>query len=217
MKEKDQILENLNTRWLNLWGRLGAFGEIKEAFTLLTTRYKEPHRFYHTLKHVEDCLNKFDEVKDFVVDKEALELAIWYHDAVYVPGAKDNEEQSANLAIKDIKSMSLPDELGLRVAKLIMVTKHSTIPSDFDAEVLVDIDLSILGEKEEKFDGYEKQIRKEYAVVPDKGFREGRLRLLKSFLDRKNLYTTQFFYQKYEVVARQNIARSILNLNGKDS
>ena len=215
MKEKGEALDNLNKRWLNLWERAQAAGNAQEVFKELTARYREPHRFYHTLAHLEDCLSKFEEVNHLVLEKEAVEFAIWFHDAVYVPGAKDNEEQSAALAKEALKNALLPEVLGRRVASLILATKHSFDPKDFDTQILVDIDLSILGETKEKFDQYEAQIRQEYVSLSDEVFRQGRLRILKTFLERSNLYSTQFFHQKYEVQARRNIAESILNLNAK--
>ena len=56
--------------------------------------------------------------------------------------------------------------LGERVADLILATKHAAVPTDADARLVVDIDLSILGSAEERFDRYERDVRREYRWVP---------------------------------------------------
>ena len=93
-----------------------------------------------------------------------------------------------------------------------MATKHSESPTDPDVQLLVDIDLSILGQSEEKFDEYELQVRKEYEWVSEGAFVTGRSAILKSFLNRPTIYSTQFFRNKYEAQARRNIDRSLSRL-----
>lgn len=96
-----------------------------------------------------------------------------------------------------------------------MATKHTTIPIDPDIQFLVDIDLSSFGQSESKFDKNGQQIRKEYDWVPEDAFVAGRSAILKSFLDRPNIYATQFFRNKYETQARRNIARSLAQLSNR--
>ncbi len=116
------------------------------------------------------------------------------------------------LAVEMVRNASLPDNLGQSVANLIIATKHSATLTDSDVQLLIDIDLSILGQSEERFDEYERQVRKEYEWVPEDQFVAGRSAILKSFLDRSNIYSTQFFRNKYEMQARTNIARSLARL-----
>jgi len=198
--------------WMGLWQRLGAQGNLHEAYNDLVKRYAEPHRAYHTLEHIEHCLNELDQVRRLAINPDAIELALWYHDAIYDTKAKDNEERSAAFAAKVIKNALLPDNLGQTIATLIMATKHTVASADPDAQLLVDIDLSILGQSEDKFDEYERQIRKEYGWVADDMFVAGRSAILKSFLDRPTIYSMRFFRSKYEAQARLNIARSLARL-----
>lgn len=86
---------------------------------------------------------------------DAVEFAFWYHDVVYDTKTKDSEERNAVFAIEVVKNASLPDDFGQLVASLIMATKHSAALIDFDVRLLIDIDLSILGQSEDKFDEYE--------------------------------------------------------------
>ncbi|MDB6112607.1 MAG: hypothetical protein JWR69_4357 [Pedosphaera sp.] len=193
---------------------MNASGDPFPACAELLGRYAEPHRAYHDFKHIQDCLGEFGAASHLAADKEAIEMAIWYHDAVYDSRAKDNEEQSADLAEKAGKTAGLPSMFLARVRELILATKHVTPPEDMDAALLVDVDLSILGQSAGKFDEYENQIRREYAWVENEAFRAGRSTILKSFLQRPSIYWTEFFREKYEKSARENLARSIARLQG---
>ena len=199
-------------RWTALWKRLGARGDASTVYNDLTTRYSEPHRAYHTLEHIGHCLDEFEQVRQLATNPDAVELALWYHDAIYDTKTKNSEERSATLAVEVARNASLPDNLGQSVANLITATKHTSAPTDPDVQLLVDIDLSILGQSEEKFDEYELQVRKEYEWVPKDAFVVGRSTILKSFLDRPTIYSTEFFRNKYETQARRNIARSLARL-----
>ena len=199
-------------RWRALWQRLGAQGDASMVYNDLVTRYSEPHRAYHTLEHIGHCLDEFEQVRHFATNPDAVELGLWYHDAIYDTKAKDSEERSAALAVEVVRSASLSDNLGQSVANLITATKHTSVPTDPDVQLFVDVDLSILGQSGDKFDEYERQVRKEYEWVAEDAFVAGRSAILKSFLDRQNIYSTQFFRNKYETQARQNIARSLARL-----
>jgi len=199
-------------RWTALWKRLGARGDASTVYNDLATRYSEPHRAYHTLEHIGHCLDEFEQVRHLATNPEAVELALWYHDAIYDTKTKDSEEQSATFAIEVARNASLPDNFGQSVANLITATKHTSAPTDPDVQLLVDVDLSILGQSEDKFDEYERQVRKEYEWVAENAFVAGRSTILKSFLDRSTIYSTQFFRDKYESQARANIAKSLARL-----
>ena len=95
-----------------------------------------------------------------------------------------------------------------------MATCHDAVPSGIDQQILLDVDLSILGEKPERFDEYEKQIREEYSWVPGVVFRAKRRSILKGFLKRPAIYSTTKFVGAYEAQARENLNRSIRTLGG---
>ncbi|MBI2055138.1 MAG: N-methyl-D-aspartate receptor NMDAR2C subunit [Candidatus Sungbacteria bacterium] len=198
-------------RWTALWKHLGARGDESVVYADLATRYSEPHRAYHTFEHIGHCLDEFEQARHLATNPDTVELALWYHDAIYDTKAKDSEERSAALAVEVVRSASLSDNLGQSVANLITATKHTAVPTDPDVQLLVDIDLSILGQSEDKFDEYEQQVRKEYEWAAEDAFVAGRSAILKSFLDRTTIYSTQFF-RKYETQARRNIARSLARL-----
>jgi predicted metal-dependent HD superfamily phosphohydrolase len=93
-----------------------------------------------------------------------------------------------------------------------MATRHDAVPGDIDAQVLVDIDLSILGAEEKRFDEYERQVREEYGWVPEPIYRDKRKAILESFLARATIYNTARFIERYEPRARANLARSLARL-----
>ena len=201
-------------RWLALWPRLGAQQNGLEVFQQLAASYAEPTRFYHTAAHIADCLVQLDQCRDLAHRPDEVEAALWFHDAVYVPGAFDNEDRSANLARLSLSAGGSSRGVSDRVATLVLATKHQDPPSDPDAELVCDIDLSILGREEREFDQFERQIRKEYAWVSEPMYRGARSQVLNGFLRRRSIYHTARFVQRYERPARQNLERLLAALSG---
>jgi predicted metal-dependent HD superfamily phosphohydrolase len=81
-----------------------------------------------------------------------------------------------------------------------------------DEKILVDVDLSILGAKSERFDEYERQVREEYSWVPAPIFRSKRKATLAEFLNRPTIFNTEKFVGVYEARARENLRRSVAKL-----
>jgi predicted metal-dependent HD superfamily phosphohydrolase len=201
-------------RWSTMWPRLGAgagsYGGT--VFQEVIQAYSEPHRRYHTLAHLQDCLQQFDTACSLATHPGEVEAALWFHDAIYDPRAAENEVRSAQWAQKALRDAGVSAQVAQRVADLVLVTRHNARPVGTDACVLVDIDLSILGRAPAAFAVYEHQIREEYAWVPEPTFRQRRADILQSFLTRRVLYETFLFQSRYEAQARQNLARSIARL-----
>ena len=200
----------MEARWRAFWARSGAKGNSLPPFRDLAGRYAEPHRLYHTFAHIGLCLKEYDAVRPEARQPDAVEMAIWYHDAVYDPRAADNEERSARLALDVAESAGLA--IGSRTAELIRASTHRSVPDDPDTRLFADIDLSILGQPGEVFDEYERGVRKEYAWVPEAAFRAGRSGILRSFLARPSIYGTGGFRARYENAARSNLERSLRSL-----
>ncbi len=175
----------------------------RSLYDALVARYSEPHRRYHTLQHLEECFAALDEIADLAEHPADVELALWFHDAVYDTRRSDNEQRSAGWA----RSIC-----GDEVARLVMFTRHEAIPAAIDEKVLVDADLWILGAPEKRFDEYERQVREEYGWVPGLIYRRKRREILESFLARPAIYGTDRFIRRYEPRARANLARSLARL-----
>src|SRR5918997_140791 len=114
-------------RWLALWSRLGARSDGLQVFETLSSAYTQSARVYHTAEHIGDCLSQFDWSRELAERPDEVEAALWFHDAVYAPGAPDNEEQSARLAQASLQSGGVPRESGQRIAELVLATRHLSI------------------------------------------------------------------------------------------
>lgn len=204
----------MKDRWLAFWKVSGAAGDPERPWKFLSASYSEPQRKYHTLGHIGHCLEEFEPVRSLAKDPLAVEMALWYHDVVYDPRSKENEERSAVLAMEAAASMGWDPDRREKVAGLIRASTHLAAAEESDARLFTDIDLAILGQPREIFDQYERQIREEYAWVSDPAFRSGRAALLRSFLERASIYGTPVFREKYEQAARSNLSASIRRLTG---
>ena len=183
----------------------------------LIMRYAEPWRFYHTERHVRSMLKKWRVIQRSHPDEQIVqnpipfEWAIWYHDAIYYPSAKDNEFRSADLARAELPDL-IGDKDALMTGDLVICTwDHQSHFGNPDTEFFLDLDLSILGEERVVYMEYADNIRKEYAKIPDADYARGRISILESFLSRPRIFYTDYFLGR-ELVARSNITTEIERL-----
>ena len=197
------------THWVQLWQRLGLAGDGAAWHGRLLAGYAESSRHYHGVQHLEECLTLLDEAKacgQAVANADAVELALWFHDAVYDSLAADNEECSASLAGTALAEANADPILVADITRLILATRiHQTNGFD-DARWLIDIDLAILGQSQARFDEYECQIREEYAWVPPSVYSAKRSEIMAVFLARDAIYSTVYFRDRFESQSRTNIA-----------
>jgi predicted metal-dependent HD superfamily phosphohydrolase len=203
-------------RFAALWRRClaGEPAVADEAYARLAELYGEPHRHYHTLAHIRHCLSEFDRVAVLMDDPDAVEMALWFHDAIYAPGARDNEWRSAELFREWSEGRADP-AFRQRVSDLIMVTTHRGLPTRRDERFIVDIDLSSFGLPWDAFERGGRLIRAEFADSPDDRYYAGHLGFLLALQGRPNFFFTGFFQQRYERVARENIHRIIAELRAR--
>src|SRR5262245_41130130 len=198
-------------QWLATWRELGAAAPAG-LYEELMARYGEPHRHYHTLRHLTECFAELAAVRGDAARPQEVELALWFHDAIYDTARHDNEQRSADWARSVAAQTGLDASVGERVAALIMATRHDAVPADADAVVLVDVDLSILGAAPLRFDEYEREVREEYAQVPEALFRRERRKILRRLLERPHRYSTPHMRESHERRARANLERSVARL-----
>lgn len=194
--------------WNDAWRSLGVAAPTALLAELLA-RHAEPHRAYHTIQHLRDCFAWLDALPLLADRLGEVQLAVWFHDAIYDTRAADNEERSARWAAEALGAAGVDPAAAARVHDLVLATKHDALPSGADARLLVDVDLSILGAEEGRFAEYERQIRHEYAWVPEAAFRQGRAQVLAGFLERPSVYHTGWFKTYLEDRARANLSRSL--------
>lgn len=188
------------------------------VFDRLEAAYGEVHRSYHTLEHLAEMFRVSSRLADFANDISAVQLAIWFHDAVYDPRANDNEARSAELANELLRPLGLPAQLLDHVAALIRSTAHSGyVLVDADTAVLLDADLAILGADNRRYLRYAADIRREYDWVDEASYRDGRVNVLTNFLSRPRIFRTTRMFEVAEQPARQNLAAEIETLRSPAS
>jgi predicted metal-dependent HD superfamily phosphohydrolase len=198
--------------WRTAWRALGVHAPDETLLHDLVRRYAEPHRQYHTMQHLDECFAHFELLRDDAEQAAEIELALWFHDAIYDTRRDDNEERSAEWARSSALGAGSPPAAAERIRALILVTRHNALPQTLDERILVDVDLAILGADPSRFDEYETQVRAEYAWVPDDVFRRNRRSVLEAFARRPSIYSTARFASLFEAKARDNLRRSIAKL-----
>ena len=201
----------------------GVLHRFPDVLRRLRARYAEPHRAYHGQAHVDTMLRGFAAARGEFAAPDAAELAIWFHDAVYDPAARDNEARSAVLLVSELSGLLDPGLLEA-AALLIRLTADHTVPRGLppavaaDAAILLDLDMAILGAPAAEFDAYERGIEAEYRPVHGaERFRAGRRQFLLATLARPRLFLTDKAHGRLDATARANIRRALAALGGKSS
>lgn len=201
-------------RWLRLMDTW-CFDQNRETFESLMAAYSGSGRHYHTAEHISACLQHLDGCEDNLDFPREVEIALWFHDAIYKPLSGNNEKESANWAASFLSERGATDEEVARVHRLIMVTEHNAPTQTKDEAVLVDIDLSILGADPATYNIFEKAVRKEYKLVPWFFYRKKRAEVLRGFLERPKIYTSGCFSAAAECQAKENLSNAISKLEGR--
>ncbi|MFB2967574.1 hypothetical protein ACE1CD_01250 [Aerosakkonema sp. BLCC-F183] len=180
------------------------------VFQNLTAAYTSTDRFYHNLAHILQVIEKIEMMRSQTQNFAAVEFAAWFHDVIYDPKAKDNEEKSATYTADVLSSLAIPRETIDTAVNLILATKnHHPIANSIDSQIFLDADLSILGYSETEYRNYAQAIRQEYSWLSDTEYRLGRKQVLEKFLQRERIYFTEQMFAALEVKARQNMQEEI--------
>lgn len=183
----------------------------------LARLYGGADRHYHDLRHIRALLALLDKHRTRFADAEAVEAAIWFHDAIYDSMAKDNEARSAALAADTLAGSVAPERLA-RIVRMIEATAGHRIAAGIaaderaDTELFLDMDLSILGSPAVRYDAYEDEVRREYSWVDDATWTARRADFLEMFLGRERIFATDLFRHEFEHQARANMAASLARL-----
>ncbi|WP_038343835.1 metal-dependent hydrolase [Acinetobacter sp. A47] len=200
-----QYLTRLEKLWCELHQHYH-FSEPQKIFNKLIAAYSEKQRAYHTLQHVYECLVLLDSIRSDLKDAYAVELAMWFHDVVYDPQAKDNELKSAELFELSL-AQDLPLEVVEKIKRWIIATQKHKATDEPDLQFLLDIDLAILAASPARFAEYEQQIQQEYAWVDPDVYAIKRKEILAHFYQTESLYQTEYFQQNFEQCAKSNLKR----------
>lgn len=184
------------------------FSEPQKILNILTAAYSEKQRAYHTVQHLYECLSLLEAIRSQLNDPYAVVLALWFHDAIYNPQAKDNEFKSAELFEKCM-AQDLPVNTVQKIKQWILATQKHISTNELDLQFLLDIDLAILAATPERFMQYEQQIQQEYAWVDPEVYSTKRKEVLAHFYQSAPLYQTTYFQQNFESRAKQNLQKTL--------
>ena len=214
IKEVDQYGQ---LRFTGMWNRVGADGTPDKEYERLLTAYLESHRVYHSLPHVVNGLNEISEARHLMNNPDSVMFAWFYHDYMFTNDSRENEIKSAKAAYNVCKEARLDETFAQSVNNFVLATEiDNYFINSKDDCYIKDVDLSVFGKSAEEFDAYDEGIREEYRTVDAKTFREKRTSILENFLRMPNIYYTDFFRQKYEEKARENLKRAITRLSSSE-
>jgi len=203
---------------LEPWGATG--DDIAAAGHRILAYYAEPQRRYHTVEHLAEVLVMLGDLVDLATDPVAVELAAWFHDAVYdvAAGPGVNEAASAELAAVVLGPLRVAPPVLDATRRLIMTTaEHRPGPEDIDAGVLTDADLWILGAPRDRYRRYVEAVRQEYGWLDDAAWRAGRSAVVIGYLDRPRIYLTDRAHIAFDASARRNLASELAALGGGEA
>ncbi|MGG1923700.1 hypothetical protein AB1278_17940 [Chryseobacterium sp. NRRL B-14798] len=182
---------------------------IDSLWNELETRYSEKGRHHHNLLHLENMFSELEAVKSEISDFTAISFSVFYHDVIYDASSKSNEEKSASKAEKRLGELHLNKDRISLISAQILATKSHQRCDDEDTNYLLDADLSVLGKDFKTYLEYTQNIRKEYSIYPDFLYKPGRKKVLKHFLELESIFKTEYFKEKYEARAKENIAAEL--------
>lgn len=208
----------LEHNWLRL------LPQHRELGARLLQRWNEPHRHYHGPAHLLAVLQRLRELARHgggdgpgMEPSRRVQLAAWFHDAVYdgLPG--DDEDRSAELA-RSLLTDVLGAPAAAEVAALVLSTKEHRLPAEFDgdlrrdAALLLDADLGVLASSTPEYDRYVRQVRADYAHVDDVSWARGRAGVLDRLLSADPLFHTEWAAEQWTGPARANLRRESMRL-----
>jgi predicted metal-dependent HD superfamily phosphohydrolase len=194
-----------------------AAGLDSDEFDRLDGLYGGPGRHYHGWRHIAECLEQFDRIAHLLRDPLAVELALWFHDAVYVPGGSRNEVDSAGLAFRSLATTDR--ELARKVQRFIEATDYARPATvvDPDLDYLMDIDFAPFGKPFEGFWEDVQRLDRENSRENHSTRRTRRLGFYRRILDgRIELFRTSEFRQRYLRQALDNVRRATALLESSD-
>lgn len=184
---------------------------VEQLWQELEEAYSAPGRYYHNLEHLAQLLNLAHRHSSSISNMVALRFAVFYHDAVYNPLSKTNEEDSALLACERLQKLGVGAGELREIQQMILATKSHAASTHADTNLLLDFDLSILSAPWPAYLRYTRQIRQEYRQVPLPTYKQGRLQVLEYFINLPHIYKTPYF-KECEAKAKENIGREIASM-----
>jgi predicted metal-dependent HD superfamily phosphohydrolase len=208
------MLDNIRALWHQLAGKYSNDKVlIDQFFREIERKYTSSRRHYHNLHHIQALLQFCETYAGQLQDPDVVAFSVFYHDIIYNVLRKDNEPRSAGLAVKRLLALGVPAIKVEQVKIFIEATQTHTVSSDVtyttDLQLFLDFDMSILGAGWDAYEGYTRQVRREYRIYPDKLYYPGRWQFLQHCLQAVFIFQTPVFRELYETQARENMAREL--------
>lgn len=178
----------------------------------IEVHYSKSNRHYHNLNHLMDLYAQLSDLKNGISDWDTLLFSLFYHDVIYNSRKQNNEEKSAELAVKRMLQLGLPPEKVSKCKDQIIATKSHQEAADPDTNFFTDADLSILGRDRDTYRTYCANIRKEYAIYPGFIYNKGRKKVVRHFLEMERIFKTKEFFERFEMQARDNLEKELRGL-----
>ncbi|WP_187368426.1 hypothetical protein [Ruania zhangjianzhongii] len=196
---------------------LEAYGER------MIERWSAPERIHHNLRRLIAVLARVDELAPETHNPDVVRLAAWYHGAVFNAAAQHayahrggvDEPASAELARTELTELGVPPAVVDRIAALILgIARHTAPKGDIDAQALCDADLGGLAAEPQRYAGYRKEVRAEYAHIPREDYVRARLAIVTKLLGRAYLFQSPMA-QDWEDAARENLTAELDRLTAE--
>jgi predicted metal-dependent HD superfamily phosphohydrolase len=157
-------------------------------------QYSQSVRHYHGVGHILSMLEGFDAIQASFEQPLAAELAIFFDDVIYDPSRHENEEQSVKKLQQMLGGLVDPPLLEA-AARSIEATKQHALTPDRDTNLLLDLDLAILGQPWPVYERYARGVMQEFVpVYGEMAYRHGRRTLfLEPTLARGAVFLTDAF------------------------
>lgn len=181
--------------------------------------YKMAHNkqvFYHNHIHV---LSMFQFAEKYNIDlTDNDKIAILYHDSVYYPGSKSNEEYSALYMQANLRHYISADDIDTIENIILDTKKFMGEDCHPESQTVLDLDLSGFIYDDQSRDIIAKNICNEMWTTPQledlKKYYLGRIKFLEAISEKGYIFRTEFF-KKYDDLAIENIKKEIEDCKNK--
>ena len=202
-------MESRLRSWQRAWTALGTPAP-EGVFESLLARWSEPHRRYHTLQNIDEGIAHLEPVLHLAERPGDVEIALWFHDAIYVPGDPANERQSAALFLTHAAGTA--PAFRRRVCALVLTTRSNRTPRSNDCKFIDDIDLAGFGASWDDFMYNGGLLRREFAAQSDADYYRGLSSFIHSLKRRPRFFRTEWFARRYEKQAQDNLTRLLAEI-----
>jgi pantetheine-phosphate adenylyltransferase len=148
-------------------------------------QWSQPERHYHNMDHLNDLISQINEdygngvLND--VEREKLTLVALFHDLVYDPRRKDNEEKSAEIFYRFCSEQYNVDLV--EVKQMILDTKSHQACTPL-SQKFIDYDMNICNRSFDDLLVWENGIREEYNMFSNEEYKNSRIFFLESVIDK---------------------------------